>query len=257
MNSYNSTKVAQNLALRFNWKVFPVCQSSKKPCFKGWQMAASRDQDEIQDLFRPVPFAMIGVLTGPPNMLTVFDIDMKNGVNGLQSLRDLDIKMSTGVISRTPSGGAHFYHFSGLRKFKSTAGKIGLGIDVRCKGGYVIAPGSIGSAGEYRWLDNVEPEPNQIGQLSEALIDLLERTDKAKKNGSRRNNVSSSILEHVSEGSRNDTMTSRCGTLFSKGYRPDDVLAMMERIIRDCFHPPLDDRELHGIYNSIRKREGA
>ena len=200
---------------------------------------------------------MIGVLTGPPNMLTVFDIDMKNGVDGLQSLQDLGIRMSTRVISRTPTGGAHFYHFSGLRKFKSTAGKIGPGIDVRCKGGYVVAPGSIGTVGEYRWLDNIEPTPNRIGELTTSLIGLLETIDKAKAKGRKRGGVSSSILEPVSEGSRNETMASRCGYLFSRGYGPEDVLAMMERINRDCFHPPLDDRELLGIYNSIRKREGA
>jgi len=161
------------------------------------------------------------------------------------------------VISRTPTGGAHFYHFSGLRNFKSTAGKIGPGIDVRCKGGYVIAPGSIGDAGEYQWLDNVEPTPNQIGPLSPALFDLLEKTDKAKGRGTRKNSTSSSVLDPVSEGSRNETMASRCGYLFSKGYKPDDVLVMMERINRDCFHPPIDERELLGIYNSIRKREGV
>lgn len=257
MTEYNSTRIALHLASNFNWKVFPVCNKSKKPCFVGWQNSASSDQKEIEKLFRPVPFAMVGILTGPPNMLTVFDIDIKNGVNGLQSLNELGIKMSTGVVSRTPTGGAHFYHFSGLRKFKSTAGKIGPGIDVRCNGGYVIAPGSIGTVGEYRWLDDIEPTPNRIGELTTSLIGLLEKTDKAEAKVCKRGGVSSSILEPVSEGSRNETMASRCGYLFSRGYRPEDVLAMMERINRDCFYPPLDDRELLGIYNSIRKREGA
>ena len=124
-------------------------------------------------------------------------------------------------------------------------------------GGYVVAPGSIGSAGEYRWLDNIEPERNQLGALTPALFELLEKTDEAKDQGSRRGGISSSILEPVSEGSRNETMASRCGYLFSKGYKPDEVLVMMERINRDCFHPPIDDRELFSIYNSIRKREGV
>lgn len=257
MSNYNSAIIAKRLAAAFGWKVFPVCRNSKKPCFRGWQDTASSNEMEIEKLFKTVPLAMIGILTGPPNMLTVFDIDTKNGVDGFDSLRQLGIKMSTGVVARTPSGGAHFYHFSGLRSFKSTAGKIGPGIDVRCKGGYVISPGSIGDAGEYQWLDNVEPTPNQIGPLSRALFDLLEKTDKAKGRGAKQNSTSSSVLDPVSEGSRNETMASRCGYLFSQGYKPDDVLVMMERINRDCFHPPIDDRELFGIYNSIRKREGV
>ena len=257
MNHYNSSESAQHLAERYSWKVFPVNPNNKRPLISNWQSRACNQPEELKSLFAPFPNAMIGVVTGPLNMLTVFDIDVKNGVNGIQSLKDLGIQMSTGMISRTPTGGAHFYHFSGLRKFKSTAGKIGPGIDVRCNGGYVIAPGSIGTAGTYRWLDNVEPKSNQMGALTPALFELLERTDRAKAKGSRRAGVSSSILEPVSEGSRNETMTSRCGYLFSKGYRPDDVLTMMERINRDCFHPPIDERELLDIYNSIRKREGV
>ena len=253
----NSQRQALHLAKKFGWKVFPVNPNNKRPLIAGWQARASSEPEDLEILFQLFPHAMIGVLTGPPNMLTVFDIDMKNGVDGLQSLQDLGIRMSTRVISRTPTGGAHFYHFSGLRKFKSTAGKIGPGIDVRCKGGYVVAPGSIGSAGEYRWLDNIEPERNQLGALTPALFELLEKTDEAKVQGSRRGGISSSILEPVSEGRRNETMASRCGYLFSKGYKPDDVLVMMERINRDCFHPPIDDRELFSIHNSIRKREGV
>ena len=257
MNHYNSARSAQHLAERYGWKVFPVNPNNKRPLISNWQSRACNKPEELKSLFAPFPNAMIGVLTGPPNMLTVFDIDVKNGVNGIQSLKDLGIQMSTGMISRTPSGGAHFYHFSGLRKFKSTAGKIGPGIDVRCNGGYVIASGSIGTAGTYRWLDNVEPKRNQMGALTPALFELLEKTDRVKATGLRRGGVASSILEPVSEGSRNETMTRRCGYLFSKGYRPDDVLAMMECINRDCFHPPIDDNELLGIYKSIKKREGV
>ena len=258
MTNYSSSKIANHLAKRFGWKVFPVKPDTKSPFVFGWQQKASNEPGAISSLFQPFPQAMVGVLTGPPNMLTVFDIDTKNGVNGFKTLEALGVKMSTGAIARTPSGGAHFYHFSGLRKFKSTAGKIGPGLDVRCNGGCIIAPGSVSSVGEYTWLDDIEPEPNKIGALSDDLISLLEKADKEAKNKSQRNaGPSPSVLDPVSEGSRNSTMASRCGYLFSKGYSPEDVLQMMERINQQCCHPPLDNRELSGIYNSIRKREGV
>lgn len=52
-------------------------------------------------------------------------------------------------------------------------------------------------------------------------------------------------------------MPIRCGYLFSKGYRPDDVLMMMERINRDCFLPPIDDKgDQEAIEEALSYLEG-
>ena len=59
----------------------------------------------------------------------------------------------------------------------------------------------------------------------------------------------------ISEGSRNNELTRRCGYLFRK-YSSDKVLEIMRHINQRCCNPPIEDRELYRIVCSIGKREG-
>jgi hypothetical protein len=59
------------------------------------------------------------------------------------------------------------------------------------------------------------------------------------------------------EGQHNAEMTSRCGYMFARGLKPDDVLAKMFVINQAAFSPPLPEREIMTIHRSIQKREGV
>ena len=69
----------------------------------------------------------------------------------------------------------------------------------------------------------------------------------------------SSVVEEIdspiSEGTRNNELTRRCGYLFRK-YSSDKVLEIMRHINQRCCNPPIEDRELYRIVCSIGKREG-
>ena len=85
---------ALELSSRFGWKLFPAKPADKSPYINGWQQRATADAIEIERLFDPFPDAMIGIPTGPINGLTVLDLDLKNGVDGVQSFRSLALPCS-------------------------------------------------------------------------------------------------------------------------------------------------------------------
>ena len=102
---------ALELSLRFGWRVFPAKPTDKSPYINGWKQRATADAEEIERLFEPFPDAMIGLPTGPINGLTILDLDLKNGVDGVQSFRSPALPCRTRAVVETPSGGFHGSRF--------------------------------------------------------------------------------------------------------------------------------------------------
>ncbi|WP_299912706.1 DUF5906 domain-containing protein, partial [uncultured Paracoccus sp.] len=96
-------------------------------------------------------FLQQSLITGERNGISVLDVDLKNGNDGLLSLATLgfdDHRAMSPVRTITPSGGRHLF-FAYKADLKARVGKIGPGLDVRNNGGFVIAPGSIKNGERY------------------------------------------------------------------------------------------------------------
>jgi len=117
----------------------------------------------------------IAVDCGKSNLI-VFDLDVKNGRDGLanwEALKDeLGLDDSEAWVSETPSGGQHII-FSDTTSGSAgnSARNLPSGIDVRGNGGYIIVPPSTIPEGNYRWLHNL----GQPGPLPTGLAELLLR----------------------------------------------------------------------------------
>lgn len=111
---------------------------------------ATTDADTIAAWWRQHPNAKIGIACGASG-LVVIDIDVKHD-NGFEALhrriRELGPLPMT-RIAATPSGGQHWYTKApeGVT-IRPSAGKLGVGLDVRAGNSYVIAPPSPG----YQWV---------------------------------------------------------------------------------------------------------
>jgi len=87
----------------------------------------------------------VGLLTGPVNKLLVLDVDK-------EGLEQIDLKaLPLTPTARTKNGGYHYYlrlegEWPSATTIRGLFGK--KGVDVRGKGGYVVAPPSAG----YQWL---------------------------------------------------------------------------------------------------------
>ena len=118
----------------------------------------------------------IGVATGLISGVWVFDVD---GSNGASTLRDLEAKngnLPATLISIT-SAGPHFW-FRATGEIQSSAGRVGVGLDVRGDGGYVVAPPSVHPDGPvYRWGNDVPiaTAPDWLIQLTRKRPTITER----------------------------------------------------------------------------------
>lgn len=130
------------------FRVFELITNGKLPRYTGWQKAATHDVITIRKYWEEFPNHNVGIATGiQPNnkYLFVLDLDFKHGVkDGHDTLSKLKIffgPLPDTYTVKTKSGGLHFYFWSDI-PLPTTAAKLGQGIDTRCVGGLVVAPGS-------------------------------------------------------------------------------------------------------------------
>jgi hypothetical protein len=132
----------------------------KTPYTSNGFKAATKVERIVRRWWQDHPDAMVGVPTGAPISSWVLDIDRKelpdgsviNGYDTLTALEGEHGELPPTRRVRTPSGGTHYFfrHAPGVRN----RGAVGVGIDVRGDGGYVIAGGSVMASGaRYEWVD--------------------------------------------------------------------------------------------------------
>jgi len=169
----DNADVAADLASR-GFAVFPICDwgdgDGPKP-IRDFIAKASNDPATVARWWSRWPDARVGLLTGEPNGVTVLDLDIKNGKNGIAALAALgftDLAALSPVRVRTPSGGWHLF-FRYEPRLKNSVSRIADGIDVKTQGGFVVAPGSFKDGARY------VPDGAQLGAVDlpafpEALI---------------------------------------------------------------------------------------
>lgn len=142
------------------WRVLPVCKESKRPKNRNGSTGATADRDQIVNWWNEYPAANIGIATGPESGFWVVDIDMKDGVNGWQSLVNVfgtrfDFDIAKYRAARTATGGIHFlFRWEDGIDVHNAQGIL-AGVDIRGHGGYIVAPPSArnlhGKWVEYVW----------------------------------------------------------------------------------------------------------
>lgn len=141
----------------FGYKVFPCAPGKKEPAIpkaaggRGC-LDATDDEEKICEWAKKYPTANVGIACGEKSGILVVDIDSNHGgMDSVKELRSGGFRLPPTVSVRTPSGGWHLYYawVAGPTNSKS---KLGMGIDIRTSGGYVVAPPSVLLGGAaYRW----------------------------------------------------------------------------------------------------------
>lgn len=138
--------------VRLGQPVFPCFtqgEKAKRPMTKNGWKDASLDVDQIKRWWRNHRDAAIGIPTGI--LWDVLDVDIKNGVDGrkhIYGLQQLGYLNGCRFVVRTPGGGLHLY-FDATPSLTNKGRAGTMGLDVRAKGGYVLAPPSWISTPEY------------------------------------------------------------------------------------------------------------
>ncbi|MGY1499809.1 bifunctional DNA primase/polymerase [Streptomyces sp. QTS52] len=220
------------------WAVLPLRPGDKRPALHGedvcpgigdcagghrkWEERATIDPDRIRRAWGDLPFN-VGIATGPSGLLVV-DLDMPkrkcstdtpNGVTTFTALCErAGHAVPTTRTVRTAGGGVHLYFAAppGAR-LGNTAGRLGKRIDTRGWGGYVVAPGSITSAGAYAIVNDAPPAPLPdwlcapltIRQSSRALT-AAPSAVRASRYAAAGLNAETASVRTAPEGERNATL---------------------------------------------------
>jgi len=229
--------------LRKNKPVFPVVRQTKKP-WVAWKPYQDRlpTREEVVAWWTQWPDANIGMATGRLSGLMVVDSDSEEAVKRFIESYPEGVKTLRARTGR--EGGQHFY-FWFEEGITNDAGKIlGLGIDIRGQGGFVIVPPSIhGNGKAYQWINRNEPLP-----LPPELRDLLVNRS---ANGSRSNDNPPAVGERIIEGQRNATLISLAGTMRRRGMGKDAILAALREENKAKCDPALSEQEVEAIGKSV------
>lgn len=115
-----------------------------------WQTRPLTGGADIQAWFEDHPHDNIGIATGRGSGIWVLDIDGAQGVRTISDLASEHGSVPLTRIVRTGSGGLHyFFRHPADFDVRNSTSWIGPGIDVRGRGGQVVAPPSISGRGPY------------------------------------------------------------------------------------------------------------
>lgn len=218
------------------WPVFPIfeplpdgecscgkpgCPSpGKHPRVPNGLKDGTINRQKIESWWTQWPNANIAIPTGAPSGVIVLDVDRAEPLDGMQSAT---------LVARTGAGW-HFYFQLGEFTAKSSAGKLGLGIDLRGDGAYVVVPPSRHANGAtYKWI-------NSSTTLQDAPAWLLSTNP-------------------IIEGERNDCLYRMGSAARGKGKSEGEILDELRLAnSRRCI-PPLDDAEVQRVARSAAKYE--
>jgi hypothetical protein len=116
-----------------------AAKAAKSPLILNWQNLTTQDPEQIRKWWKQWPDANIG---GATNNLVVVDIDRRNGGDETFAQLEMVESFPDTATTRTWSGGRHLIYVAPNGPVKGGTHALGLGVDVKARGGYVLMPGS-------------------------------------------------------------------------------------------------------------------
>ncbi|WP_280215115.1 bifunctional DNA primase/polymerase [Nocardia cyriacigeorgica] len=177
MSSEPSLRAAALAAAARGWPVFPLRPGAKTPAINRWPARASTDTTRINDWWRHYPEFNIGAVTGLAAAgLHVIDLDSPHMRPPVQRFEDalaqftdcVAVEVPATFTVATPAGWHLYFRAPRRRRLRSTIGRLGPGIDSRGDGGYIVAPGSRTTTGDYHVLRRAP-----VAALPTRLVALL------------------------------------------------------------------------------------
>jgi len=135
------------------WSIVPCRVTGKRALvrWKPWQQTPP-DAEQLVLWWRRWPRANLAVITGRVSGVVVVDVDLRHG--GDRALAELESRhgdLPWSAVVETPGGGWHVYLRHPGGRVPNSAGRIGLGVDVRGDGGLALLPPSRRHGAAYRW----------------------------------------------------------------------------------------------------------
>lgn len=251
----NSILEAALAYLRRGWSVIPLRQRDKRPILPSWQEYQSRrpTEGEVRAWWDHWPEANAGVVTGLVSGVVVLDLDGSDAVEIVKARG-----MPETPVAATWKGW-HVYLAYPVPGPVPNAVRVLGNMDVRGDGGYVVVPPSLHPSGRrYVWAKKRSPDDVPLAPPPNWLLEALRsaRVPPPPPAGAGRDPAwVLELLVGVEEGRRNDAAARLVGHWLAR-LPPEEAWALLVDW-NQRNRPPLDERELRGVFDSIARREAA
>jgi hypothetical protein len=227
--------------------VFPCRPRDKRPATESGCKDATRDPAVIKQWWKLQPDCNIGIACGTASGVFVIDVD-GDGEGELQKL-EADYGVLPNSVEAITARGRHIYFEMPNTPIGNSVSKVAPHIDVRATGGYVLAPPSIHPSGRrYCWsVDSAKAFATAPRWL---LNKIAGDGGKAQTTDWRH-----LIRGGVDEGRRNDTLARIAGHLLHHNVSIYVTLELLAAWNATACRPPLDEREVIQVVDSIVGRE--
>ncbi len=225
----------------------------KHPRIKNWSEEASIDETKIRAWWSKTPSANIGIPMGEKSGLVALDVDVRHGGHESLALLMDEFEILPDTITATTGGGGKHYIFKYTEELclKNVVG-FREGLDIRTQGGMIVAAPSVHSSGrEYAWDEGKSPFEMVAAEMPSWLVDEIRKV--GTKLTVKKKAADPALRKKISEGGRNNHLTSLAGALRRKGIGEDGILATLRAENSDRLEPPLDDETVVAIAKSITR----
>lgn len=251
-------------------KLIPLKEDSKQPTKKGKNW--SKEEYEGLDINAAVghTFFMGENIGLRLDNLVVIDVEREHDREILKNLINKFDEMTKCLRQETANGGTHFIFSSPTKNLNCRLIKPYPGIDFFAgKDSYIVIYPSKIKEGKYVFKGG-----DEIIQAPQDLVDyFLNKKFKKEEEGGkeemvedrkfknlRANMIMKDILKtykerKIDEGERNVKLTSIAGKLRLVGLNANELKYYLSKINSECCQPPLDQKEIESISNSIGNKE--
>ena len=239
------------------WRVFPLMPKSKDPATPHGFHDATTDVDKIKQWWAVDSRYNVGIATGEG--LCVIDVDDKpdkHVVLGSDMLRDWELDhgdISETICAKTGTGGMHYYFDVGNVKIQSCQSDT-IFIDLRCDGGYIVAPPSIHPDTGMRYEWDISPEdmqPTKASDVDKACIQWVYNNRRGADKDGKRDKVKLPTKRVKDGEGRNNFLYEQGCSARGKGSDDETIAAWLSTLNAMKCDPPLGQAELDKIINSV------
>lgn len=214
-------------------------KTAKHPLTHHGLKDASIDLQTICGWWDRWPDANLGLLTGSASGLVVVDVDGDAGRASLAALTAQFGSLPDTTQSKTKRGHHIFFQYPKAQGIRGSVGQLGVGLDIRAEGGYVVIPPSRHQAGQYQW-ENKKPLADIPSWLLSKLVSPVTQ-----------HSSDSPTTDRIPQGQRNQTLASLAGTMRKRAMTQEAIeLALLAENRHRC-DPPLSDAEVRSIALSV------
>ena len=232
---------------QFGAPIFPCKPNAKAPLTRNGFKDASRDQAQIEKWAEQFPGCNWAMPTGALSGFAVLDVDVRpdQGKHGDEVLRQLETEHgalpdTTQVL--TPSGGRHYWFRTNASAIQSGTDKLGVGLDVKADGGYVVIPPSAINGRAYTFEASSDPSDVGFAELPTWVTERLAKKTETPKADIREHSGPVDLLENIADGNAlHDSLRDLAAHYVGLGLGFAEICKLLELALH-ALKAPRDER---------------